>query len=180
MQLQRGAETHEERLGYLQSAIEELLKAGVTCAHPCEKDTWAEFVRLYDDQRLPIRIAYCTYGMPVFGEEAKDHKEAPFFSFPETHDDHRGDMLHVGRLKFFADGALGAHTAALSLPYRRQGSYHDNQQDNEEENKKDKKQDNEQDEKKKNNHSNDHGNRCVHVNRGIMRITEVFFFIFPI
>ena len=90
----------EESLKHLKKAMQDLLEAGVTSAHPCELDTWQEFCHLYDTQQLPIRIFYCTYGIP-----------------PSLSDAQRGNMLCFNRVKFFADGSLGAQTAALSMTY---------------------------------------------------------------
>ena len=97
--------TVEEKTRYIRTGIRRLLENGVTSAHACEDATWNEFCHLADLGELPVRIFFSAY-FATRNEE----------NFPSA-GEKRGSMLSCDRVKLFADGALGASTAALSQPY---------------------------------------------------------------
>lgn len=101
-------QSFEERLQNLKEALNDLLKNGITSAHPCEKDTWSEFCHLAENDQLPLRIFYSGFATSI-GQKG---------AFPESSDDRREPMLFSSRVKFIVDGALGPLTAAISLPYK--------------------------------------------------------------
>ncbi|CAH1795169.1 unnamed protein product [Owenia fusiformis] len=93
----------------IELALKHCLEKGITAVHSNEPCTWGEYCELADENRLPIRVFFAEYF-----ESLKANPEA---SNPKPKEAH-GELLSCDRVKVFADGALGASTAALSEPYK--------------------------------------------------------------
>lgn len=98
--------TSEEKLRYIQAGCQRLLECGVTSNHSCEGPFWNEYCELADQDKLHVR----TFFSAMWVGRDVDNFPAP----GET----RGRYLSCDRIKIWADGSLGAATAAISMPYR--------------------------------------------------------------
>ena len=85
---------------------QKLLESGVTSNHSCEGSYWNEYCTLVDEDKLPVRT--------FFSAMYHGRDESNFPAAGEKH----GEFLSCDRIKFWADGSLGAATAAISAPYR--------------------------------------------------------------
>ena len=97
--------TDEDKTSYIKTSLDACLKFGLTAVHALEADTWKSYCGLADAGQLPIRVFYSAF-------YTSRHSE----NFPSARE-RRGDMLSCDRIKLFADGALGASTAAMSEHY---------------------------------------------------------------
>lgn len=74
--------------------------------HANEHSLWNEYRHLAVENDLPIRVFMAAF------YANRDEK-----NFPKPNDS-AGPMLSCDRVKIFADGGLGARTAAMSVPYK--------------------------------------------------------------
>lgn len=87
-------------------AMRQANAAGITGVHDFEgPDARAAFARARDHHTLTLRI-HMMIDLPTWRA-----------SWPPTHPIRNDDMLQIGHLKIFADGALGSRTAAMFEPY---------------------------------------------------------------
>jgi hypothetical protein len=99
-------ETSDEiRLKYLSCGLQQCLQYGLTAVQTNDRKCWKLYQRLQREGNLPIRV-YLTPNQDEIGSE-----DIPK---PGTKD----GLLSCDRVKLFADGSLGAETAAVRLPYR--------------------------------------------------------------
>jgi len=98
-------ESAERRRQYVEVGLDYCLRMGLTCVQTNDERCWSTYKQLADESKLPLRvfltIMHAEMGMegqPVAGQE-------------------HGPLLSCHRIKMFADGALGAETAALTQPY---------------------------------------------------------------
>ena len=92
-----------EKLEALAAGCEAAVQRGITFAHDLSSDA-ALYVKLRQQGRLPLRAYVAVHAA---GEEVLP-------THPITEAD---ALLRAGPVKLFADGSLGAHTAALREPY---------------------------------------------------------------
>ena len=92
--------TSEEKQAAISAGLNQCLHNGVTAVQTIE-EWWNEYALFAREDRLPIRVFYSALG--------DDRPKA---------EERCGDLLSCDRVKIFADGCLGGHTAALSLPYK--------------------------------------------------------------
>ncbi len=100
----QSASSVEERMRIIQRGIEECLKVGITSVQTNDPIAWEAYCQLDDEGKLPISV-HLTF--PV--------KEVLNGSVPEPGAVH-GNVV-ASRVKLFADGSLGASTAALNESY---------------------------------------------------------------
>ena len=98
-------ESAETKREYVRRGLEHFLSFGVTFAQTNDEACWPVYQQLADEGRLPLRVALTIM-----------HREMEVEGQPKAGDTH-GSLLSCHRIKLFADGALGAETAALSQPY---------------------------------------------------------------
>ena len=98
-------ETAERRRQYVEVGLDYCLRMGLTCVQTNDERCWSTYKQLADEGKLPLRVFLTIMhaemgldGQPTAGEEY-------------------GPLLSCHRIKMFADGALGAETAALTQPY---------------------------------------------------------------
>ena len=97
------------RLHCVKTALDMCLKAGITMVQTNDFDGfWSIYNDLHQRGELPIRVALT----PTCDEFVRGEPVPP--AGTETPD----GMLRVNRLKIFADGSLGACTAALRCKYK--------------------------------------------------------------
>jgi predicted amidohydrolase YtcJ len=126
------ASTPAARLRYIERGLTECLAAGVTSVQTNDWSAWPQYCALADADRLPMRV-YLTIPAveidfaisPKAGETRGSACRAvdPIASASSVGSiggsavGGAGPMLECHRVKLFADGSLGAETAALSAPY---------------------------------------------------------------
>ena len=93
-------------MAYIEVGCQKLLECGVTSNHTCEGSFWNEYCQLADQGKLPVRTFFSG------SYDGRDDSNFPYAG--EKH----GDFLSCDRIKLWADGSLGAATAAISIPYR--------------------------------------------------------------
>ena len=98
-------ESEPTRRQYVEAGVRRCLELGLTCVQTNDEGCWPIYRRLVDAEQLPIRVQLTIQhtemqreGQPAAGEAY-------------------GPLLSCHRIKLFADGSLGAETAALSQPY---------------------------------------------------------------
>jgi predicted amidohydrolase YtcJ len=98
--------TEEEIEEFILAANNELLRYGITEVHDMDvKPSYLPvFKRLDQEGRLEIRIQAFVQGQ---NDEWKEMNIKPY----------HGNMFHVIGVKFYVDGALGSHGAAMTEPY---------------------------------------------------------------
>ena len=110
-------ENMEVREKYIKAGLKLCLDNGITSVQTNDAGAWLAYKSLADKNELPCRV-YLT----IKASEIITHpKIIPYAN--ETN----GQLLSSHRAKLFADGALGASTAAISVPYvHRCGGQHCN------------------------------------------------------
>ena len=98
-------ETAERRRQYVETGLDYCLRMGLTCVQTNDEGCWFTYQQLADEGALPLRVFLTIM-----------HSEMGASGQPTAGQQH-GDFLSCHRVKLFADGALGAETAALSQPY---------------------------------------------------------------
>eukprot|EP00055_Hartaetosiga_balthica_P010095 m.41922 g.41922 ORF g.41922 m.41922 type:complete len:633 (+) comp7029_c1_seq1:49-1947(+) len=98
----------ERMCDQFEHGLKECLKFGTTCVQTNDANGWKVYQHLLENNRIPIRVH-----LTVLFDELGTCKAPPH---PLVFDNN--DMLRCERVKVFADGSLGAETAALSIPYR--------------------------------------------------------------
>lgn len=106
-------ETEAETRKYITAGLQFCLQNGLTCVQPNDTRTWHVYKQLYDAGELPIRVFLTINQDEIYDTEAISKGTVPKAGELYGSD----DMLSCHRVKLFADGALGPHTAALSKPY---------------------------------------------------------------
>lgn len=97
----------EEIVGGLLKAMDAASRVGVTSIHDVGSlRYYRAYKRLEKERRLKLRVYFCF-----------KHKEIDKLLKSKIHEGSRSKWLTVGGIKIFADGSLGARTAALSRPY---------------------------------------------------------------
>lgn len=89
---------------HIKKGLAECLKTGLTAVHTNDAKAWKYYAELEEAGELPIRV-FLTVPYDELGEE-----ETPAANQQQG-------MLRCQRVKLFADGSLGAETAALREPY---------------------------------------------------------------
>ena len=121
------ASTPAARLRYIERGLAECLTAGVTSVQTNDWSAWPQYCALADADRLPMRV-YLTIPAveidfdisPKAGEtrgSAHRSEGSTIAANAVESVGGAGPMLECHRVKLFADGSLGASTAALSAPY---------------------------------------------------------------
>ena len=98
-------ESGETKKEYVRKGLEHFLSFGVTAVQTNDEACWPVYKQLADGGLLPLRVQLTIM-----------HKEMEQEGQPKAGDTY-GPLLSCHRIKLFADGALGAETAALSQPY---------------------------------------------------------------
>ena len=98
-------ESMETKKAYVKAGLQYFLEMGITYVQTNDEGCWPVYCQLADEGQLPIRVALTIM-----------HKEMGGEGQPQPGATH-GPLLSCHRIKLFADGALGAETAALSQPY---------------------------------------------------------------
>ena len=98
-------ETAERRRQYVEAGLDYCLRMGLTCVQTNDEGCWSTYKQLADEAKLPLRVFLTIMHaeMGVDGQPAAGQQHGP--------------LLSCHRIKMFADGALGAETAALTQPY---------------------------------------------------------------
>jgi predicted amidohydrolase YtcJ len=131
------ASTPAARLRYIERGLAECLTAGVTSVQTNDWSAWPQYCALADSDRLPMRV-YLTIPAveidfeisPKAGETRGSAHRAASLTVSGNAGSSDNSIAHAGgasggagpmlechRVKLFADGSLGASTAALSAPY---------------------------------------------------------------
>jgi predicted amidohydrolase YtcJ len=97
--------TSELRSKYIQRGLAACLESGVTSVQTNDWASWPEYVALNDGGKLALRV-FLTIPAVEIGCNGS----------PPANTVH-SPLLSCHRVKLFADGSLGASTAALSAPY---------------------------------------------------------------
>ena len=98
-------ESAERRRQYVEVGLDYCLSMGVTCVQTNDAGCWTTYQQLADEGKLPLRVFLTIM-----------HAEIGLAGQPTSGQEH-GSLLSCHRIKMFADGALGAETAALTQPY---------------------------------------------------------------
>jgi len=98
-----GETSNKIRKEYLVIGLNSCLKAGLTSVQTNDHGAWNLYEELQQEQKLPIRVFL-----------TPDYDELGNIPLPNT----CKGLLSCHRLKLFADGSLGAETAALRKPYK--------------------------------------------------------------
>ena len=98
-------ETAERRRQYVEAGLDYCLRMGLTCVQTNDEGCWPTYKQLADENKLPLRVFLTIM-----------HAEMGMDGQPTAGQQH-GPLLSCHRIKMFADGALGAETAALTQPY---------------------------------------------------------------
>ncbi|EGD75660.1 hypothetical protein PTSG_07778 [Salpingoeca rosetta] len=104
----RKTATFEQRRARIVRGLQQCLRVGLTAVQPNDAHAWDVYTALHAEGQLQVRVH-----LTIPYDELHTHADAP--ERPTATSD---DMLRCERVKVFADGSLGANTAALSLPYR--------------------------------------------------------------
>ncbi len=105
--------THEELLSALRQGLHEANRLGIVRVHSAGGD--GEQVGLFDELRrnkeLTVRFYFALFApvpelTPAFLEQAEKLRQA-----------HQDDWLAGGAIKFYTDGVIESHTAAMLAPY---------------------------------------------------------------
>jgi len=97
---------NEQRMRYYKTGLETCLEKGLTAIHTNDAQAWKYYAELAETEQLPIRV-FLTLKYSDFEKEQY---------LPEFNE--QRDLLTCRRVKLFADGSLGAETAALRENYR--------------------------------------------------------------
>ena len=96
----------------LLGAQEHLWKLGITSVHDFDqKAVFQGLQQVHTNHQLKLRVRKNFHGHQI--PAIKDLGVNPSFG---------DDMLHIGALKYFSDGAIGPHTAAMLEPYTQNDS----------------------------------------------------------
>jgi len=98
-------DTPERQLYYIRTGLRMCVENGLTAVQTNDENTWHLYTQLADRDELPLRV-FLTIQQEEIGKEGR----------PKPKQQH-GPLLQCHRVKLFADGALGAETASLSMPY---------------------------------------------------------------
>ena len=98
-------ETVARRRQYVEVGLEYCLSMGLTCVQTNDEGCWSTYKQLADEGKLPLRVFLTIM-----------HAEMGVAGQPKAGEEY-GPLLSCHRIKMFADGALGAETAALTQPY---------------------------------------------------------------
>lgn len=94
----------DTRIKIFERGLKECAKVGLTSVHTNDPKAWEAYKRLAATDRLPTRVFLTlTYRDFIDNEEFRPKMKV--------------GLLSVERVKLFADGSLGASTAALNEPY---------------------------------------------------------------
>ncbi len=96
----------EDKIRWQKLSQHALNSFGITSIHTLDEDSYSVYRAL--KEQLTVRVYFCP-----------KHKKLDFL-YKEEKDAKTGlgdDMLRLGRVKLFADGSLGAQTAAMREPY---------------------------------------------------------------
>ncbi|EDQ87201.1 uncharacterized protein MONBRDRAFT_27363 [Monosiga brevicollis MX1] len=109
--------TDEQRRAWIQTGLQHALELGLTVVQPNDAHAWPIYRQLHQEGQLNLRV-HLTLPYTELRDQA-DAADAPAAALPPFAPwSSTDDMLRCQRIKLFADGSLGAGTAALSLPYR--------------------------------------------------------------
>ena len=98
--------TTQDRIRWQKKSQQYLNSYGITSVHTLEEECYPAYRSVKD--KLTVRVYYCP-----------KHKNLEYV-YREESSAKTGfgdDMLRIGRVKLFADGSLGAQTAAMREPY---------------------------------------------------------------
>ena len=84
--------------------LEECAKVGLTSVHTNDPKAWQTYFALAENDELPVRV-FLTLPYKDFEEN------------PDIQEGQGSGLFSIERVKLFADGSLGASTAALNEPY---------------------------------------------------------------
>lgn len=95
-----------DRRSHALTGIQRCLEMGLTSVQTNDEEAWELWCQLADEGLLPIRVFLTVYytEMDNPGQVKAGQRH--------------GSMVSCHRIKLFADGSLGAQTAALSCPYK--------------------------------------------------------------
>ncbi|KAG5176273.1 amidohydrolase family-domain-containing protein [Tribonema minus] len=114
-----GASSHDERLAFFSAALQRCVANGLTAV---QTNDGVEGLPVYQELlaagKLPLRVQLTIQCSDLQRSRTTATGDAPLE--PLDGCDTRG-MLTCKRVKIFADGSLGAETAALRVPYRGKG-----------------------------------------------------------
>lgn len=97
----------EEITSKIESTFPELWKLGLVGVHDFDGfECWQALQTLHDDGKLQLRVRKNIL-----------HEHMDAFIHAGLRTDDGNDLLHMGGVKLFSDGALGSQTAAMVLPY---------------------------------------------------------------
>lgn len=97
-------QSRESKKEMIANGLQQCLEMGLTTVQPNDGGTWDIYQELQEEGRVPIRV-YLTLNHEELGKEGSPK--------PGSVD----GMLSFDRVKLFADGSLGAQTAAMREPY---------------------------------------------------------------
>ncbi|MHA2098890.1 MAG: amidohydrolase [Candidatus Kariarchaeaceae archaeon] len=95
---------YEERKKLVKLGLKQCLEVGLTSVQTNDPDCWQIYKELDEAKELPLRVALTIY-----------ERELGLEKTPEPNS--KIHLLSCDRVKLFADGSLGAQTAALREPY---------------------------------------------------------------
>jgi predicted amidohydrolase YtcJ len=103
----------EEMAQILDDAQKHLWKLGISSVHDFDQRlVFQGLQRLHQQNKLHLRVRKNLHGYQI--PAIKELGLSP---------SHGDDMLHIGALKYFSDGAIGPHTAAMFEPFTNSDSY---------------------------------------------------------
>jgi len=95
---------------FILSGLDICRNAGLTQVHACEEENWKAWVELSNANLITIRVYLSIFYFSLENFDGTDN-------FPKYPNENHG-LVTADRIKLFADGALGASTAALSVNYK--------------------------------------------------------------
>lgn len=101
---------------WLAAGARECVRRGLTAVQTNDRDAWPGYARLADDGELPLRV-FLTVNFDEVSPRPRNGVPAPGAAHPSG-------LLSCDRLKLFADGSLGADTAALSCKHKHGPAHH--------------------------------------------------------
>merc|ERR1711892_444404 len=104
-------QTKELQKQFILSGLDVCIQAGLTQVQACEEENWLAWKELAESSQIPIRVYLSIFYFSMVNFGGTDN-------FPNAPNESVGPMLTADRIKLFADGALGASTAALSVNYK--------------------------------------------------------------